>query len=323
MKVEHPLRYLRRCQGLVGMSRKYTGDEIDAGCASALTFDKYHLRFIEELIKTRKANPENNNEMTVTMNRLKMFGMLETLDTRLAEAQENGWSYSDFLSALVTDEKGHRERKSTEYKIRRARFRRQASFDQFDYGVKRNLRKSQIEELRQLSFVRNKQNLLMLGPTGVGKTFLATAIGYHACHEGFTCLFMGVSLFAEQTYLNRTAGTFLRFRDRLIRADLLILDDFGLKKFNPALTQDLYDILEERYQAKSTVITSQLPIANWKEVIEDEVALEAILDQRRRERVSSIWLTIQFANGSHCRKFGTFAAKGGHHPISTVSYEYG
>jgi len=218
-------------------------------------------------------------ETTMTMSKLKMFGMLDTLDARLAEAQENGWSYSDFLSALVTDEKSHRERKSTRYKIKRAKFRRQASFDQYDYGARRNLKKSQIEELKQLSFIKNKQNLLMLGPTGVGKTFLATAIGYHACHEGFTCHFMGVNLFAEQAYLNRTAGTFLRFRDRLIRADLLILDDFGLKKFNSALTQDLYDILEERYQSKSTIITSQLPIANWKEVVEDEVALEAILDR--------------------------------------------
>lgn len=218
-------------------------------------------------------------EMTMTMTRLKMFGMLSTLDTRLAEAQENGWSYSDFLSALVTDEKSYRERKSTEYKIKRAKFRRQASFELFDYGVKRNLKKSQIEELKQLSFVKNKQNLLVLGPTGVGKTFLATAIGYHACHEGFTCQFIGISLFAEQAYLNRTAGTFLRFRERLLRADLLILDDFGLKKFNSALTQDLYDILEERYQSKSTIITSQLPVKNWREVIEDEVALEAILDR--------------------------------------------
>lgn len=217
--------------------------------------------------------------MTSSMGRLKMFGMLKTLDTRLVEAQENGWSYSDFLSALVTDEKGYREQKSTEYKIKRAKFRRPASFDQFDYRAKRTLKKSQIEELKQLSFLRNKQNLLLLGPTGVGKTFVATAIGYHACNEGFTCQFMGLNLFVEQAALNRTAGTFLRFRDRMIRADLLILDDFGLKKFTPTVTQDFYDILEERYQEKSTIVTSQLPIPNWKEVVDDEVALEAILDR--------------------------------------------
>ena len=79
---------------------------------------------------------------------------------------------------------------------------------------------------------------------------------------------------SESTY-----SSLLRFRDRLLRTDLLILDDFGLKKFDPALTQDLYDILEERYQKKSTVITSQLPVSHWREVVEDEVALEAILDR--------------------------------------------
>ena len=218
-------------------------------------------------------------EMTSSMGKLKMFGMLKTLDTRLSEAQENGWSYSDFLSALVTDEKSYREQKSTEYKIKRAKFRRPASFDQFDYRAKRNLKKSQIEELKQLSFLRNKQNLLLLGPTGVGKTFVATAIGYHACNEGFSCQFMGINLFVEQAALNRTAGTFLRFRDRMIRADLLILDDFGLKKLNATTIQDFYDVLEERYQKKSTIVTSQLPISNWKEVIDDEVSLEAILDR--------------------------------------------
>ena len=218
-------------------------------------------------------------EMMNSMSRMKMFGMLKTLDTRLVEAQEGGWSYSDFLSALVTDEKCYRERKSVEYKIKRAKFRRPASFDRFDFLARRNLKKAQIEELKQLSFLSNKQNLLLLGPTGVGKTFVATAIGYHACTEGFTCQFMGINLFVEQSLLNRTAGTFLKFRDRMIRADLLILDDFGLRKLEATATQDLYDILEERYQERSTIITSQLPISNWKEVIDDQVALEAILDR--------------------------------------------
>lgn len=218
-------------------------------------------------------------ETKSSMSKLKMFGMLKTMDLRLTEAQENGWSYSELLSALVLDEKSHRVQKSTEYKIKRAKFRSMASFDQFDFQSKRSLKKSQVEELKQLSFLRNKHNLLILGATGVGKTFLATAIGHHACYEGFTCQFIGVNLFIEQAALNRTAGTFLKFRDRMIRPDLLILDDLGIKTLSSTATQDLYDILEERYQNKSTVITSQLPIANWKEVIDDEVALEAILDR--------------------------------------------
>ena len=208
-----------------------------------------------------------------------MLGMLKTLDLRLSEAQENGWSYSDFLSALMLDEKSYRAQKSTQHKIKRAKFRLMATFDQYDYRAKRNLKKSQIEELKQLSFLKNKQNLLILGPTGVGKTFIATAIGHHACYEGYTCHFAGINYFIEQAALNRTAGTFLKFRDRMIKPDLLILDDLGIKTLGPTATQDLCDILEERYQNKSTLITSQLPISNWKEVIEDAVALEAILDR--------------------------------------------
>jgi DNA replication protein DnaC len=218
-------------------------------------------------------------EMKSSMSKLKMFGMLKTMDLRLTEAQEAGWSYSELLSALVLDEKSYRAQKSTEYKIKRAKFRGMASFDQFDYQSRRSIKKSQIEELKLLSFLKNRRNLLILGATGVGKTFLATAIGHHACQEGYTCQFTGINLFVEEASLHRTAGTFLKFRDRMIRPDLLILDDLGIKSLSSIAIQDLYDVLEERYQNKSTIITSQLPISNWKEVIDDEVALEAILDR--------------------------------------------
>jgi DNA replication protein DnaC len=219
------------------------------------------------------------DEMKNTMSQMKFYGMLRGLDLRLTEAQEHGWSYTDFLASLILDEKDYRQQKSTEYKIRRAKFRIEASFDHFDFTVKRSIKKGQIAELKQLNFLRNKQNFLLLGPTGVGKTFIASAIGYHACQEGFNCIFMGMNLFIEQAAMNRACGTYLKFRDRLLRPDLLILDDLGIKPLDPSSIQDFYDILEERYQSKSTLITTQLPFKNWREVIPDDVALEAILDR--------------------------------------------
>ena len=131
----------------------------------------------------------------------------------------------------------------------------------------------------ELRFLREPRNVLILGPTGVGKTFLATAIGNHACRVGFSCLFVGVNVLVERLTLARADGTFLKYRDRLVKTDVLILDDLGIRTLPPETIQDLYDILEERYQTRSTIITSQLPLANWKEVIDDAVALETILDR--------------------------------------------
>jgi DNA replication protein DnaC len=133
--------------------------------------------------------------------------------------------------------------------------------------------------MMSLKFLKDAQNLLFLGPTGVGKTYLATAIGNHACLEGYTCLFMGVNYLIEKVHLARIEGNYLKLREKLIKCDLLILDDLGIRVLPQEMIQDLYDILEERYQLKSTIITSQLPLENWKEVIPDLVALEAILDR--------------------------------------------
>lgn len=210
---------------------------------------------------------------------LKCFGILASLDTRLTEATSHGWGHVELLSALTTDEKLHRENNRTHRRICAAHFRQEASFEHLDLQAKRNLTRTQVQDLMELRFVKEPRNVLILGPTGVGKTYLATAIGDHACRKGLTTLFYGVNYLIEKITLARAEGTYLRFREKLIRTDLLILDDLGIKKLPPEIAQDIYDVLEERYQSKSTLVTSQLPMQNWKEVIEDPVALEAVVDR--------------------------------------------
>ncbi len=210
---------------------------------------------------------------------LKCHGMLLSLDVRIREATTQGWGHGEFLSALVTDEKLHRDTLKTWRRVRAAHFRTEATFEKIDHSAKRNLSKAQIQNLMELPFLKDPRNVLLFGPTGVGKTFLATALGNQACRDGYSVLFFGMNFLLEKFALHRADGTFLKFRDKLTRCDLLILDDLGIKPLPPLVSQDLYDILEERYQSKSTLITSQLPIANWKEVIEDPVVLEAIIDR--------------------------------------------
>ena len=136
-----------------------------------------------------------------------------------------------------------------------------------------------VKDLMRLEFIKNSpRNLLLIGATGVGKTFLSTALGHHACRHGYTTHFQGISILIEKLMMSRTDNTYLKLRDRLIKFDLLIIDDVGLKKLSPEFVQDFHDILEER-QEKCTIITSQLPLKNWNEIIDDPLALDTIVDK--------------------------------------------
>lgn len=213
------------------------------------------------------------------MSEMKLYGMLQSLDLRLSEAVGQNWGAGDFISALVTDEKSYRSAAQISRRLKAANFRTQASFETLDHTAKRTLTKAVVRDLMHLRFIKvSAQNLMIIGATGVGKTFLATAIGNHACRHGYTTLFMGVSVFIEKMTMARTDGTYLRLRERLIKTDLLIIDDVGLKKLPALIVQDLHDLLEER-QEKCTMVTSQLPLKNWGEIIEDELALDTVVDK--------------------------------------------
>jgi DNA replication protein DnaC len=213
-----------------------------------------------------------------TMAELKWLGALKTVDQRLHEASSHGWGHTELLSALVTDEKLHRDSSRVQRRIRQASFRTQASIERLDLTAPRTLTKPMVRDLMTLSFLKAPRNVLITGPTGIGKTYLATAIGEYACRSGFTCIFTGVSVLIEKLLMHRADGTFLKYRDRLIKTDLLIIDDLGLKRLPPEIVVDLHDLLEER-QLRSTMITSQLPLKNWKEIIEDPLALDTIVDK--------------------------------------------
>lgn len=213
------------------------------------------------------------------MMQMKFYGMLATLDLRLGEATSAGWGHGEFIASVMADEKLYRDNIKIDRRLKAARFRVDASLEQFDTTGRRSISRTQIQDIATLRWLAEPRNILVFGPTGVGKTFLATAIGTHVCRQGHTCLFLGVNLLIEKLKMARQDGTFLRYRERLTKADLLILDDLGIKQLPPDTVQDLYDILEERYQSRSTIITTQLPITNWGEVIPDPVAMEAIVDR--------------------------------------------
>ena len=224
------------------------------------------------------------------MAEMKLSGMLNSLDTRLSESVSHNWGVADFLSALINDEKSYRAAAQINRRLKAASFRTQASFETLDYTAKRTLPKPLVRDLMHLQFVKTApKNVMIFGPTGVGKTFLATAIGNHACRHGYTTIFLGLSVFIEKLMMSRSDGTYLRLRDRLIKTELLIIDDVGLKKLPAIIVQDFHDLLEER-QEKCTLITSQLPLQNWSEIIDDELALDTVVDKLKH---GSLHITLE------------------------------
>lgn len=152
----------------------------------------------------------------------------------------------------------YRQERKTGYRIKAAKFTLRPAFEDIDFTASRSISKAQIKELYSLQWLSDGRPVLLIGQTGVGKTFIAQAAGLHACACGKSVLYMTVTTWLENLALARSSGTYLRYRDKLARPDLLILDDMGMRKLSSTEAQDLCEILEERSIGKSTMFTTQL-----------------------------------------------------------------
>lgn len=207
---------------------------------------------------------------------LRLNGIRNNLSKRLKDSQEEKLGYEEFLGLCLFDEMEHRRHSAVKRLISNATFKSQATPEGLDFAASRSLDKKQVAELSTSRFVDDGHNLLIVGPTGVGKSYLATAIALAACRNKRSTLFFRMNHLIEKLSLVRAAGTYLNFLKKVASADLVVLDDFGLKPLIPQQYQDLYDILDERIESKSTIVTTQLPEQNWSEVIDDPVTCEAI-----------------------------------------------
>lgn len=212
------------------------------------------------------------------MQELSLYGMFNAVETDLSVAMKQDWSHQELLSRLLQTEKVYRDEQFVHKKIKQAAFKRGAYLEDFDMTVKRGISKSQLQELMSLEWLEIARPIIFVGQTGMGKSYLAEAVGRYACSKRKTVLFKeSTELFlmiAEARRLNR----YLTMRKRLSSFDILIIDDFGMRKLSSTEAQDLKELLELRSIAKSTFFTTQLPIDHWQEVIEDVVILDAIVD---------------------------------------------
>ena len=222
-----------------------------------------------------------------------MKGVSCVLTQRLKEADEQELGYEDFLNVIFEDELLYRENEKVTRLLRRAALQQKACLEAFETKPSRGIDKKLLNDLALIRFVQNGQNIILSGPTGVGKSYLACAIDNNVCRNGFTVQYFRMNTLVEKFRLERAKNTYLNFVKRISTASVLILDDFGIKPLDPHQYQDLYDVIDERGSERSLIITTQLPVSNWSEVIDDPVTCEAITD-----RITANCLNLKMSGAS-------------------------
>jgi len=228
------------------------------------------------------------------MAEMKLLGMLGAFDGAVTDATRDKTSYTEFLDVLLQAEADYRQQRKTGYRIKAAKFTLRSAFEDIDFTANRSISKAQVKELYSLQWLNEGRPVLLIGQTGVGKTFLAQAAGLHACACGKSVLYLTLTTWLENLALARSSGTYLRYRDKLAKPDIVILDDFGMRKLSSTEAQDLCEMLEARSIDKSTLFTTQLPLDHWAEVIADPVIADAI-----RDRLEHAALVIKITGESY------------------------
>lgn len=213
------------------------------------------------------------------MNQMKFFGMLEALERITSQAMEKKFSYSDYVSLLIEEEWLYRENRKLKSRLKKATLKQSVCLEDLDYTAKRELKKTFIQELASCRFIDQHTPILITGPTGSGKSFLASALGHAACLKGYEVLFKRAHPLFEKLLASKGDGSYPRVFAGLVKPDLLIIDDWGLKPLAPQDRIELYEILEERENRGTIIITSQIPIKDWIDTIGDPVIAEAIVDR--------------------------------------------
>jgi len=222
---------------------------------------------------------ELKHQLAGQLRQLRLSGVLETLEARNRQAIDDKWSFMEFLTRILEDEVERRAQKQLHLRLRRGALNSTKTLEGFDFNFNPNLNRQQILELATCEFVRQKRNLLICGPTGVGKSHLAQALGQEAARQGLDVFFTSVQKMLSHLNGGRADGSWERRMNACLRPDLLILDDFGLKSIQPPGPEDLYDVINERYEKGSILLTSNRAPNEWADLFLDPLLASAGLDR--------------------------------------------
>ena len=220
------------------------------------------------------------NETTLEkMKKLRLWGLYRAFKTNLESGQIHQLTTDELISIMVDSELDDRQNRKIEHHIRKARFRYKGNIENINYDPERNLDKNLIMRYAECTFIEKHENLLITGSTGVGKSYIASALGHQACMLGYSVIYANTSKLLSKLKLSKADGSYMKELARIERQNLLILDDFGLQPLDAQARQALMEIIEDRHGNQSTIITSQLPVKQWYDIIGEQTIADAILDR--------------------------------------------
>lgn len=220
-----------------------------------------------------------NQETLDKMRQMRLLGMYNAFKISMESFKTESMTTDQFVAWLVSNEWDDRCNRMIERLIKQASFRYKASLEEVDYSLERGLERNLLERLAELSFVKESRDLFITGSSGTGKSYIATALGYRACQKGMKVLYANTARLMGQLKMAKAKGTILQELKKIERADLLVLDDFGIQPFDAGGRMNLMDIVEDRHGKKSTLITSQVPVKDWYDIIGEKTIADAVLDR--------------------------------------------
>ncbi|MEW6048852.1 MAG: IS21-like element helper ATPase IstB [Bacillota bacterium] len=206
-----------------------------------------------------------------------LLGMAEALAHQSQQPDMGRLSFEERLGLLVDEEWTYRQNRRLQRLLKEAKLRLAAVPEDIDYTASRGLDRPTVQTLLRGEWIRSHQSVLISGPTGVGKTFLACALAHAACRQGFSARYYRLSRLLSELALARADGSYPKRLAQLGRTEVLVLDDWGLAPLNPSEGRELLEVIDDRAQRRATIVASQLPIENWHGVIADPSIADAIL----------------------------------------------
>jgi len=220
-----------------------------------------------------------NEQIREQLRSLRLPGFIQAWEEQHGNARYTDLTFEERLTFLVQKETLRRDNQKLARRLKNAKLKQSATLDQVDFSVQRGLNKKKFLELGELQWVLNHHNLMIVGPTGVGKSFLASALGDQACKRGFTARYLKTSTLLSDLLSAKADGSYSKFTSALAHTDLLVIDEWLREPLSESHAREILDLLDDRFRKSSTLFATQFPVSDWYRLIKDPTLAEAILDR--------------------------------------------